>query len=191
MTVCTSVTHPLEIVEIQVPGAAGRIGITPCPGRQDRDPVAGGWNRDIAADLQVIQEWGATAIVSLLTAREARVLGVGHLEREAARLDIPVFRCPIFDQHAPDEEFEEAWAVAGPDVRDRLRCGQRVLIHCRAGRGRSGMIAARLLVEFGTPADDVIHMLREARPGALLNPQQVEHVLSIQRVADLEIARGK
>lgn len=191
MIVYTSAPHLLEIVEIRVPNSAGCIGITSCPGRQDRDPVAGGWNRDMAADLQVIQEWGATAIVSLLTAREARVLGIEHLEREAARLGIPVFRGPIFDQHAPDEEFEEAWAVAGPDVRDRLRCGQRVLIHCRAGRGRSGMIAARLLVELGTPADEAIHMLREARPGALLNPQQVEHVLSIRRVADTEITRGK
>ena len=191
MILCTSATHPMEVVEVPVPGAAGQIGITFCPGRRDRDPVSGGWNRDMAADLQVIHEWGATAIVSLLTAREARILEVGRLGDDAELLGIQAHRCPIFDQHAPDEEFEEAWAVAGPDVRDRLRCGQRVLIHCRAGRGRSGMIAARLLVELGTPADEAIHMLREARPGALLNPQQVEHVLSIRRVADTEITRGK
>ncbi len=183
MILFTSTTYPMEVVEVQVPGGAGRIGITSCPGRRDRDHT-GGWNRDMAADLQVISAWGATAIVSLLTAREARVLEVGHLANEAELLGIRAHRCPIFDQHPPDEEFEETWAVAGPDVRDRLRCGQRVLIHCRAGRGRSGMVAARLLVELGTQADDAIHKVREARPGALLNPRQVEHVLSIRRTAD-------
>lgn len=184
MILCTSATHPLEIVEIQVPGTAGRIGISACPARQDRDPVAGGWNRNMAADLQVIHEWGATTIISLLTARETRVLGVGHLEREAAHLGVPVLRCPIFDQCPPDEQFDEAWMTAGPDVRHRLRCGERVLVHCRAGRGRSGMIAARLLVELGTPADEAIRLVRAVRPGALLNPQQVQHVLSIRPVSD-------
>lgn len=184
MILCTSATHPMEIVEVSVPGTAGRIGISACPARQDRDPVTGGWSRDMSTDLQAIRRWGANAIVSLLTAREARVLGVEGLAHEAGLHGIDLFRCPIFDQHPPDEEFEETWVVAGPDVRHRLRRGERVLVHCRAGRGRSGTVAARLLVELGVDAGDAILLVRNARPGALLNPQQVQHVLSIHLVAD-------
>ncbi|AWB06347.1 phosphatase [Azospirillum humicireducens] len=191
MILCTSATHPMEIVEVPVPGAAGHIGVTFCPGRKDRDPVSGGWNRDMAADLQAIRRWGANAIISLLTPRETRVLGVERLAHEAGLHGIDLFRCPIFDQHPPDEEFEKTWALAGPEVRHRLRCGERVLVHCRAGRGRSGMIAARLLVELGTLADDATRLVRAARPGALLNPQQVQHVLSIRPVSNGRIPHGK
>ena len=57
-----------------------------------------------------------------------------------------------------------------------LRDGGRVLLHCRAGLGRTGMIAARLLVELGTPPDAAIVSVRAARTGAIETRAQERHV---------------
>jgi protein-tyrosine phosphatase len=57
---------------------------------------------------------------------------------------------------------------------DRLRGEEGILLHCAAGRGRSAMVAAALLIERGL-ADDVEHaeaMLRQRRPGIRLNAAQ-------------------
>ena len=52
---------------------------------------------------------------------------------------------------APDgrpsgSDFEDALAVVGEAMRDRLRLGYDVLIHCSVGVGRAGTVAACLLV---------------------------------------------
>ena len=49
----TSLTHPLQIAE--VPAAAGAIGITFCPGKQQRSAFSGQWCRDLAIDLDTIR----------------------------------------------------------------------------------------------------------------------------------------
>jgi len=53
-------------------------------------------------------------------------------------------------------------------------------VHCRGGLGRSGMIAARMLVELGTPADEAIARVRSARPGAVETSEQVAYVRAVR-----------
>jgi protein-tyrosine phosphatase len=40
---------------------------------------------------------------------------------------------------------------------------KKVLVHCRSGHNRSGMICARALIEQGNPPDDAIRIVREKR----------------------------
>jgi hypothetical protein len=74
---------------------------------------------------------------------------------------------PIKDGGVPEDEAERIWAEVGPRIRGLLQEGQRVLFHCRAGHGRSGMMAARLLVELGWSAERSITEVRRVRPGAI------------------------
>ncbi|MFX7763978.1 protein-tyrosine phosphatase family protein, partial [Acinetobacter baumannii] len=60
-----------------------------------------------------------------------------------------------------------AWRVLADGLRAALDRGERLVIHCRAGLGRSGMIAARLLVARGLPVETAIAAVRRARPGAI------------------------
>jgi protein-tyrosine phosphatase len=48
---------------------------------------------------------------------------------------------PIRDVDVPDQRFEAAWALIGPELHDRLAAGDRILIHCRGGLGRTGLVA--------------------------------------------------
>ena len=78
----------------------------------------------------------------------------------------------------PDGAFESAWRDTGAQLHAILARGGRVLLHCMAGRGRSGTIAARLLVESGAmAAPEAIGAVRAVRPGAIETAQQVRHVL--------------
>jgi hypothetical protein len=39
---------------------------------------------------------------------------------------------------------------------ERLNAGENILVHCRGGLGRAGMIAARSLVETGVDPEDAM-----------------------------------
>jgi protein-tyrosine phosphatase len=63
---------------------------------------------------------------------------------------------PIPDLHAP--ELDSA-VVLLDQLRSRLQSGESLLVHCGAGIGRAGTVAAALLVTMGlTPADAVVHV---------------------------------
>jgi ADP-ribosyl-[dinitrogen reductase] hydrolase len=83
---------------------------------------------------------------------------------------------PIADFGTPDAAWGARWADAAPKLHAALAAGQGVVIHCRMGLGRTGTIAARMLVEAGVPADAAIAAVRAARPGTIETAAQEGHV---------------
>jgi len=175
----TSVSHPLQIAAIGVP-AGGRIGVTFCPGKVQPGSMTGGWRRDLALDLDAIATWGATAVVTLLEDHEIDALHVPQIGAEVAARHMDWLHLPIPDVSTPDTTFEALWALAGEALRDRLRSGFDILVHCKGGLGRAGMVAARLLAELGVAPDQAVAKVRVARPGAIETEAQLTHVLSVQ-----------
>ena len=70
---------------------------------------------------------------------------------------------PIPDLHAPS--LAAATALID-ELTGRLHDGQSLLMHCGAGIGRAGTIAAALMLALGTPHDQVLPTLRQHRPMA-------------------------
>ena len=89
------------------------------------------------------------------------------------------FHLPIVDVSTPDKGFERHWEVAGDRLRTLLRSGRDVLVHCRGGRGRAGMIGTRLLIELGMEPETAIRRVRAVRPGAIETREQEKYVLAI------------
>ena len=52
-------------------------------------------------------------------------------------------------------------------VDNHLAKGEIVMVHCMAGRGRSGTFAAACLIYKGVKAEDAIPLVRLYRPGAI------------------------
>lgn len=172
MTLRTSVTHPLQIAEVRAAPSFGRIGITFCPGKHDAAAMTGGWARDLGADLDAIRAWGAVLVISLIEPAELKLLRVPQLGEEIARRQMRWLHLPIPDYQPPTAAFEASWATEGSGVRELLRGGSDIVVHCRGGLGRAGMIAARLLVELGVPAPAAITQVRTVRRGAIETPAQ-------------------
>lgn len=176
----TSLTHPLEIATISAGPTFGRVGITFCPGKYDRQAMSGYWDRDLSLDLDAIRDWGAAAVVTLVEPKELALLRVERLGQEVLRRRMLWFHLPIVDASTPDEGFETHWEVAGDELRTLLRRGCDVLVHCRGGLGRAGTIGARLLIELGMEPATAIREVRAVRPGAIEAPEQEKYVLGIR-----------
>ena len=157
------------------PGAnMGRIGITLCPGKTDPCGRTGPWERDLSVDLDVIRDWGAAAVVTLITSKEIECLKVDSLGKGVGGREMEWYHLPIPDGHPPGEDFEARWVQAGAAIRNHLRTGSDVLVHCKGGLGRAGTIAARLMVEFGTPPEEAIRRVREARSDKAIETREQE-----------------
>jgi ADP-ribosyl-[dinitrogen reductase] hydrolase len=178
----TSLSHPLRIDAVTVPVSGALIGMTLCPGRRDKLSIDGVWERDLAADIAVVSAWKPDLVVTLVEDFEFELLGVPTLAVTMHQSDLPWRHVPIRDAGVPDALFEDAWLTAGAEARAILKRGGRVLLHCRAGLGRTGMIAARLLVELGITADEAISAVRRARSGTIETRAQELHVRDAKAV---------
>lgn len=180
----TSISHPLQIAEVAVPGGAGRIGVTFCPGKQQANAFTGRWSRDLALDCDAIRDWGAGAVVTLVEDHELAALKVEGLGDAVVSRGMTWHHLPIRDVSVPPPGFEVAWKSVGIDLRRLLRSGGSVLVHCKGGLGRAGMIAARLLVELGMDSGDAIAAVRAVRRGAIETRHQEAHVRGCTRIDD-------
>lgn len=171
----TSQTHPLRIAEVRAAPGLGRIGITFCPGRHDRD-TDHVWARGLGSDLDAIRDWGARLVLTLVEPAELLALKVPDLGAEVRARGMEWCHLPIADFQTPSDDFERDWQQRGREVRLLLRGGRDILVHCRGGLGRSGMIAARLLAELGVDPESAISRVRRARPGAIETPSQLDCV---------------
>jgi len=169
----TSHTHPIQIAEVRASPSHGRIGITFCPGKQDRFAHTGAWERDLGIDLDAIAAWGAKLVLTLVEPAELKALNVPDLGHEIKRRGIEWRHLPIADFSVPTTKFEEEWVTEGRAIRAMLRNGNDVLVHCKGGLGRAGMIAARLLAELGMEPEEAIRAVRHARKGAIETPSQL------------------
>jgi ADP-ribosyl-[dinitrogen reductase] hydrolase len=172
----TSLTHPLQIAEIRPAPGTGLVGLTLCPGKQQSWGLTGAWARDLNLDLDAIAAWNAAVVVSLVEVSELERLQVSGLGEAVRDRHIEWLHLPIRDRGVPDEAFEERWIEVGERLRDRLRSGFNMLVHCMGGLGRAGTIASRLLVELGWSPSDAIREVRRVRPGAIETDDQDDFV---------------
>jgi ADP-ribosyl-[dinitrogen reductase] hydrolase len=161
----TSRTHPLKIDTVNA--GSGVIGLTFCPGKRQAYAINGPWDRNLDADLRTIKDAGFTTLVSLVQDHEFEELEVPGLGERTEALGLEWHHLPIEDVNVPDQRFEQAWAYAGHRLRHLLGSGEKIVIHCKGGLGRTGTIAGRLMIELGDDPDDSIRAIREARPGSI------------------------
>ena len=168
----TSESHPLRIDTLRLTNGA-RIGMTLCPGKHQDGALSGNWRRDLQADIDVIGDTGAKLLVTLFEDFEFDFLQVRDLPEVAAESGLEWLHLPIVDQRAPDASFETAWkAGAAKRLHQMLDAGDMFVLHCMGGLGRTGTIAARLLIERDESAENAISRVRNVRKRAIETPEQ-------------------
>ncbi|MDP3492587.1 MAG: ADP-ribosylglycohydrolase family protein [Hyphomonadaceae bacterium] len=174
----TSLTHPLQIDELAC--ARGVLGLTFCPGKCGPSVFGRAWARDLGLDVAAIARWGASTVVTLMETAELKTLGVSGIRAMTEAAGMRWLHLPIADLGAPGAAFQRAWQEVGPTIRAELESGGSVLVHCRGGRGRTGLVAAQLLVEFGDQPEDAIAKVRSVRDGAIETAIQAEYVRGLR-----------
>lgn len=173
----TSITHPLQIATIPVCENGGCVGVTFCPGKKGSSVFGAPWDRDLRADVEAIREWGASSVLTLLEPHEFDLLSVRGLPNALRDAGMVWLHAPIPDVSVPGPAFEAAWRTIRPRLVEQLRQRRSVVVHCRGGLGRAGMIAAKLLVMTGDDPRRAIERVRTVRPGAIETPAQEAYVL--------------
>jgi protein-tyrosine phosphatase len=153
-----------------------RLGVLPAPGRRD-------WARNLDHDLAQLRADGVQVLVTLLPDVELRELGIADIEARAEASGIRSLRLPIGDFGVPEVGAARRLLA---DIVGHLGADETVAVHCRAGYGRSGLMAAATLVELGAEPGAAIAAVRRVRPGAVETAAQAAFVAQLaDRDADV------
>ena len=172
-----------RIYTLRIPGRKGVIGMTPCPGIRLESARRGNVQKNLRRDLAACQEWGASGIVTLNEHDELEGLGLADLGNQVMDSGFWWRHLPIADMDVPDAGFEDIWAVEGKQIVASLIAGERVVLHCLAGLGRTGMMAARLLTDMGMTPALAVAEVRKVRLRAIQTEAQEKYVHQFGRKA--------
>lgn len=138
----------------------GALWLAPMPGRL----------RPLADDLAALAARGVGRIVCLTPAAEIAARSPDYARWLATPPDMIVNRLPIADFAVP--ATSAPLAALAVEVAQALRAGERVLIHCAAGIGRTGMFATAVLLAAGLPLPAATARIAAAGSGPETAAQQ-------------------
>ncbi len=121
-------------------------------------PRGGDWLQD---EMVSWRQAGIDTVLSLLTPEEEQDLDLKREAREAKARGMKFSSLPIHDRQVPNSESEVSATLDRLDA--DLAAGKNVVVHCRQGVGRTGLVAACLLVSKGLAPDAAVKTLSDAR----------------------------
>ena len=162
---------------VEPKGISGKIILTCFPGRDGEEKS---FNDSLFLnELKNFDQLNCSAIVSLIEDVEFEKMHDKKLfVHQIYKKGLNWFHLPIVDLKAPDHKFIDKWQTTKSLLKNELIHGKNIVIHCMGGKGRSGTIAAILLIEFGNKNDEVINIVRKNRKGAIETKEQEDFILA-------------
>lgn len=139
-----------------LPVGGGTLAISSLPGR-------GG---DYKGDIAMLREWRPGMVITMTTDDEMTEHAV-NIGSDIQSIGSRWAHFPVVDYGAPNAQVASQWPQISEAIRATLKGGGRVVVHCRGGCGRSGMVALRLMIEAGEERFDALTRLRALRECAV------------------------
>ncbi|MFT6926086.1 MAG: protein-tyrosine phosphatase [Psychromonas sp.] len=159
-----TMTHPTWELPLKDNGA---LILMPCPGTKQVT---------LLDSLKQLKSQGVTVIITAISQAEMQAKNVGDLGDLAATLGIQWLHLPIEDDCVPDHTFQQDWQKNSKALHARLARGEKIAMHCMGGSGRTGLLAAHLLLERDWALDEIIARVQALRPGAFKKADQIDYV---------------
>ncbi|MGL5226300.1 MAG: tyrosine-protein phosphatase [Aeromonas sp.] len=156
--------HPFDILNLD---NGARLIFTPCPGTKEAS---------LKDAIKILQQAGADGVVTMMPDAELCEFHATSLPAECEALGLAWVQLPVEDDCAPEAPFATAFANHKADLLARLAAGQTLAIHCRGGSGRTGLMAAILLLEAGYAPTQVKSLVQGLRPKALTLTPHVNYL---------------
>ena len=157
-------SHPFDILPLK---NGSHLIFTPCLGTK---------GADLQASVQQLMQAGANAVVTMMPTEEMARLSVDTLPQVCEQQGLEWFHIPVEDDSAPASDFQEAWDRHKAKIQQLLDQKGGIVIHCRGGSGRTGLMAAILLVERGIELEKAVSMVKTLRPNSLEVPSHMEYL---------------
>ena len=174
-----------EIYVDFVPGAvvtSGKLGMTLAPGiKADTIHGAWRWERDLRTDMRKLKGLGTDVLFSVMEEHEYQDFEIPDLYEAEEIEGIEILRFAIRDMGIPEEAKAEDYGARIRQIVDLLRGGKIVVVHCRGGLGRTGTVAACVLVALGCSAREAVDVVRGTRKGTIQTDEQEEFVYRFER----------
>ena len=145
----------------------GGLLLTPCPGTKGVNAIT---------SLRQLKAAGATVVLTALENDDLPNQGVDLLAEACKLLGMQWIHVPIEDDCAPTAEFESKWQRANDAAQIALNNGEFVVAHCKCGSGRTGLLAARILLARGQPFVATIEAIQAQRPGAFTHQPHIDYI---------------
>lgn len=150
----------IDIAKVNIKEAKGRLALSKCPGKNILN---------LTSDLLSIKQSGIQVIVCLLEWSEMKLLHITDYPQKAQELGLLFYHLPIKDMGVPRQNDINSLI---PILVNHLANGYNILVHCKNGYGRSGIICACCLGHFGFKGDKAMEIVRKKRPGAICSREQ-------------------
>jgi protein-tyrosine phosphatase len=121
-------------------------------------PRGGEW---LADEITGWQSAGVDTVFSLLTAEEEEDLELTEEAAQAESHGVKFLSFPILDRQVPKSEGELTRGLEKLEA--ELVAGRNVVLHCRQGIGRTGLVAACLFLTKGLDPEAAVERLSAAR----------------------------
>lgn len=158
---------------IPVPGKDNQsFGVSNCPGKHQNSLLK---KLSLKNDLSSIWDQEINCIVSLITKDELKKLDINDFDKTITEYGFEHYSVEIQDLGIPSTNQLGTFKILTKNIIVAIKTEKKVLIHCNAGLGRSGLFAGILVKEM-TNINHPIEYIRKFRKGAIETKEQEEFI---------------
>ena len=158
---------------IPVPGKDNQsFGVSNCPGKHQNSLLK---KLSLKDDLNSIWNQEINCIVSLITKDELKKLDINDFDKTITEYGFEHYSVEIQDLGIPSTNQLGTFKILTKNIIVAIKTEKKVLIHCNAGLGRSGLFAGILVKEM-TNINHPIEYIRKFRKGAIETKEQEEFI---------------
>ena len=153
----------------------GQLWISHYPGKRGIE------NKAIQAEMDLLElkKRKIDIVASLLERKELAELQIANLFELIKKHNFSHYYFPIQDKSVPKNKVQLRRFLN--NLSAEIQKDKKILLHCNAGLGRSGLIAALICKKLGI-VEEPISFIRQYRPGAIETKEQ-EKLISLLDLA--------